>query len=175
MSGPGKFDPQVILRYIESEQKIPAEMFSGMMLSENLEDQGMVFQIIDQYAYCIEEMPSQKDLLDFYLNYFEKCMLENQSGEFVESCHMTALSFVTFYKRLRLDDEVEDTQLERFRNMLKRVYETGDGDVQDCVINGALEHLFESPDIIAEFKEWKEDSSLRDAYLKALEFHGNPG
>lgn len=171
----GNVDHNLIVQYINNNKKIPKEMLFEMMHSDNLEEQGMAFQIFDQFASNIEEMPAQEDILEFYLNYFQSCMLENRNGDFVESCYMTAVSFVSFYKKLCSDKIISKEQLKAFRNMLKYVYLTGNSKTQDCVINGALEHLFEYPEIISDFKDWKEDNKLSKAYFTAIEFHGNSG
>jgi hypothetical protein len=60
--------------------------------------------------------------------------------------------------------------LEIVRDELARLYVSGDADVKDQVVNGALEHILEEPVCREDFRGWKLNPELRQAFSEALEW-----
>jgi hypothetical protein len=52
----------------------------------------------------------------------------------------------------------------------RALYVSGDAEVKDRVVNGALEHILEEPACREEFRGWKLNPELSLAFSKALEW-----
>ncbi|MDH3976769.1 MAG: hypothetical protein OEV42_21105 [Deltaproteobacteria bacterium] len=159
-----------IVEYLELKKSIPKDKLLQWMVSSDIEVLGLTSIIFDQFKDLIKSFPPIKITLEFYQNYFCRCIRENPHGEYSESRYIAANSFSRFYKALRHDKKIEKELLKEFRDILKKLYLEGDDDIRECIINGALEHLFEDDEIVNEFETWKNDNTLKKAYKLALEW-----
>lgn len=57
--------------------------------------------------------------------------------------------------------------LQSVKPVLAALYRDGDESQRRCVVNGILEHLFESSGVIDLFGDWSSDSGLSSAYTEA--------
>jgi hypothetical protein len=73
------------------------------------------------------------------------------------------------YKHWRSRTRAPDV-LKHARDELSRLYVTGDDAQKRRVVDGALEHIFESVPCRADFDEWKADPALAKAIEEAMEW-----
>lgn len=83
--------------------------------------------------------------------------------------YIAAYEVAARYKELRLHGGFPRL-LESVRDELARLYVSGDADVKDRVVNGALEHILEEPVCREDFKGWKLKPELSQAIAAALEW-----
>lgn len=140
------------------------------MTTENLESMGAVVSFLYGHHELIDDMPTMEAIIDLSLRFYERCLRENPNGLYAPSRYLAGRAFVRWYRMMRRDEAVPESVLTRGRKMLRRVYEEGDKETRKAVIQGALEHLLETPEIRADFDEWRREPSLRAAYREALEW-----
>lgn len=83
--------------------------------------------------------------------------------------YIAAHEIAARYKELRLQNTFPRL-LESVRDELARLYLSGDADVKDRVLNGALEHILEEPVCREDFEGWKRDPELSHALSEALKW-----
>lgn len=157
---------------IASGQRIQLLDIVRWMQSKDIETLGGIFVLLGQHQELLETMPPMDMLLNFYLNYFRRCIVENPTGDYdyADSRYTAAHSLVGWYRELRKDSSVPRDILVKVRNMIQEVYKGGDEGVRTCIVTGVLEHLFEDPEIESDFFEWKQDPLLKRACDEALEW-----
>jgi hypothetical protein len=58
----------------------------------------------------------------------------------------------------------------RLKEVLARLYRTGNGSQRRCIIDAVLEHSFENPELLRFFADWQSQSDLLDAFNEAQEW-----
>jgi hypothetical protein len=162
-----------IEKQVESGQCIQESDIIRWMQSDNIEILGAVFVIFDQYADRIESMPPINIVINFYIRYFCRCLIENPSGNYAHSQYTAAHSLASWYKALRKDRLVPKSVLRTVKDVIIDTYKQGDEEVRRCIVHGVLEHLFEDSKIIKDFAYWKQDPTLRKAYTEAMKWAEN--
>lgn len=87
--------------------------------------------------------------------------------------YVDAYEIAARYKELRLQGAFLHL-LRDVRDELARLYVSGDADVKDRVVHGALEHILEEPLCRLDFEGWKLDPELGRALSEALEWSEQP-
>jgi hypothetical protein len=164
-----------IERRVEAGERIAEVDLRRWMQASDLETQGAVVALLDEHQHLLAGPPSLNETVDFYLGYFRRCIEEDPAGEFAASRYVAAHALVNWYRKMRDDPQVPPEVLVRARRMLREAYEAGDSAVRECIVNGALEHLFEEEAVREEFAEWKRQPQLREAYERALEWSSGGG
>lgn len=159
-----------IERRIEQGLSLPRSLVEEWMTTDDLESMGAVMSLLYGHHGLIDDMPTMDAIIDLSLRYYDRCLRENPDGEYAPSRYIAGYEFVRWYRMMRRDEAVPETVLMKGRQMLRRVYEEGDEETRKAVIQGALEHLLESPDIRADFDDWRREPGLRAAYREALEW-----
>jgi hypothetical protein len=106
-----------------------------------------------------------EDEEEFYLHYYEKCLMEGSSGKPGVTKYGAAHEMARWFSQAPAG---EHTLLVRAKDLLKRVYVAGDAETQTAVITGALEHILEEPRWRKFFEDWRKDRILRQAYCRAM-------
>lgn len=153
---------------IQAGARIREPELREWMRSTDLETAGAVMVLFDQYRSLLEALPPQEEVVDFYLAFFRRCLREDPRGEYAPSRYLAAHALVNWYRRMRADPQVAPDVLARARRMLREEYEQGDQPEKECIVRGALEHLFEDPAVREEFSDWRTEPALRIAYEEAL-------
>jgi len=154
------------------ETKIHRERVREWMKAEDLGAQGALYAYVmdSSYSKRIEPGLTFDDYHRFVMRYFERCIEENPDDEWANSRWDAARDFVSWFRGLWKDPDVPRAALTDLKKWIGEIYKGGDDDIKRCVVDGALEHLFEDSDIARFFGEWKEDGSLIKAYEEALEW-----
>jgi hypothetical protein len=162
--------PGEIERRIEAGERISLEELHQWMRSPDLETQGAVVVLFDQYQNLLAGMPAMEEITGFYLRYFRRCLREDPKGEYAAGRYMAAYSLVNWYRLLNSDPAVPKSVLEELRDMLREEYVKGDEALRKCIVTGALEHLMEDPKVREDFASWKGDPVTGKAYDEALQW-----
>lgn len=149
---------------------IPKESVTSWMRSENIDVLGALYAFIGNPDNFNRITPglSLPDHFEFVLSYFKRCLLENPGGEWAHSRYEAAWEFASWFCGMWKDNSVERERFEVLRKFLAEIYANGDDTVRDCIVNGALEHMFENRDVARYFECWRTDSDLAVAYKDAL-------
>lgn len=82
---------------------------------------------------------------------------------------LAGYDFARYFKRLWDQPSVPKSAVKDLKTSLARVYSAAPDTVRRNIINSALEQLFQTPDILKYFADWKEDALLKSAYDDARE------
>ena len=151
---------------------ISQDMVKEWMGSTDIEVLGVVSSYIleKQYIKRIEPHLTFDDVHPFIISYFERCLLENPDGDWTDSSYEAAWSLVSWFRYLWSEKENHMKEIENFKKWLGNLYKNGDERLQDCIVNGTVEHLFEDKKIKAFFKDWLGDPILNKAYTLAADW-----
>jgi hypothetical protein len=149
---------------------VSKENVLGWMRSPDIEVRGALYSKITNAACAkrIEPPLQSEDYFCFVVPYLEQCIEQNPDGEWAESRYLAGHALAAWIKDFWNDKEVPRAKLAEIKRRLGDLYRRGDEDVRDGVLNGVLEHLFESRPLANYFREWEGDPVLGRAYSDAL-------
>ena len=144
------------------------------MDSQEIEILGAVSSYIleKEYTERIEPRLTFEDVHPFIMAYYERCLLENPDGDWADSSYEAAWDLVNWFNYLWSEKERRIKEIEEFKQWVGNLYKTGDRRLQDCIVNGIVEHLFENKKIRIYFNDWKKDPLLKKAYAQGFEWSG---
>ncbi len=102
---------------------------------------------------------------EFLKRYYARCIRDDPRGEWADSRYTAAWDLVGWMRSMW---ERSPDEFSRWKAWLAEMYRTGDVQVRDCLVNGTLEHLFESRTMARAFADWKRDPVLAAAYAAAM-------
>jgi hypothetical protein len=142
------------------------------MKSSDMETLGALVELITNKRYYTNIDPplSLDNYHPFMTHYYERCFRENPQGEWVDSRYSAGSSFVNWFTGLWNDPEVPRNTISDLKALLAKLYLEGDEDLRVSIITATLEHLFENPQILNFFSDWREQPILRIAYDEATEY-----
>jgi hypothetical protein len=149
---------------------VPARLVRVWMKSSDLDALGAIAAYTSDpiYSTRIEPRLSVDEIYQFMLHYLKRCIIENPGGRWASSryiaAHEAAKLFRTFWSQ-RFSDTSKPVEMKTWFGTLARIK---DADIRDAVITGALEHLFEAPDVAQFFLDWQNDPVLSAAYAESL-------
>jgi len=110
-----------------------------------------------------------EEYFEFARRYYERSMLGNSEGEWVDSATDAAYDFARWFKRLWGDPNIPKSAGYNLKKSLERTYLAAPKPIRKNIINSALEQLFYDPEILNYFADWKENPLLQSAYEEARE------
>lgn len=136
------------------------------MRSSNIEVLGVLTSYIleKEYSRRIEPNLTFEEVHRFIMSYYERCLVEDPKGEWVDSDYEAAWSLAKWFNYLWSDKKTYNKEIIEFKSWLGNLYKSSDKRLQKCLINGLLEHIFEDKNIASFFKEWENDIDLAQAY-----------
>lgn len=99
-------------------------------------------------------------------------MREDPSGEWAHNRYEAAWEFASWFRALWKDKGVERRTFETLKTFLSDIYLNGDDAIRRCIVDGALEHMFENRDITKYFESWKKDPDFAVAFKEAVSWQG---
>lgn len=160
---------------LQSDSPIPAKDVRGWMQAQSLDTWGALSIIFFDHAERIRPPLEMKTVCAFMRNYYKRCLCEAvDAGKYYPSRYIAGHELQNWFKRVWQDDAVPRGCVDDLKAMLADLYMSGDPEVQDCVVNSVLEHLFETPELAQYFAEWKQDPELKLAYESAMEWVNDP-
>jgi hypothetical protein len=158
-------------RMLARERFSSTEVVSWMASGE-IELQGAAYQAVTAAPSVIDGTIETDAINAFLADYFIRCM-ESDGREpatiFALLPFLAANCLANWYRALRRDARVPSTHpvLVRTRDALRRIYLEGGANEQSRVVHGALEHIFESLSVRADFQDWSRDERLANAFREA--------
>jgi hypothetical protein len=139
------------------------------MKSPSLEVRGALYSKLAnaEAAKHVEPPLEFDDYYDFVVPYLEQCIEQNPDGEWADSRYLAGHQLVAWTVKFWNDEKVPRKKLAEIKRRLADLYKRGDEDVRDAVVNGVLEHLFETRQLATCFNDWKSDPVLGVAYSAA--------
>lgn len=160
-----------ILSLLKTDQEISRSQILEWMKSKDIKVLGALYTLTNRAYYRIKPELGMETSCDFILEYYTRCIIENpKSGDCLYSRYEAGFIMSTWIKHLWNKRPETDKILEKVKDTLAEVYLCGDKEIQDCIVDTVLEHIFEEKEMIVLFKRWKRNPKLREAYDAALEW-----
>jgi hypothetical protein len=170
--GPSR-DALAALDRLDRGEFIPWEEFISWMQSGDLELEALAFAALT----CSPTRVVGSIDIDVANNFFFRYLLASLSQQRPPAQilgdsrlpYIDAYEIAARYTWLRLQG-TSPHLLESVRDELARLYLSGDADLKDQVVNGALEHILEEPLCREDFKRWRLNPELSQALSEALKW-----
>jgi hypothetical protein len=161
---------QVINTFSDKNSLIEKTLVLAWMQDSDLEVISAVSCHISKKEITDRITPQLKfnETFAFLLHLYGRSLKEDTSGEWAESRYGAGREVVALIKSLWKNNKINAEQFVKFKKWLADLYLTGDLELKECIVNSILEHLFEEPDLMAEFHDWKSNTELSSAYEDAL-------
>jgi hypothetical protein len=161
-----------ILRAKDSEHPIPHKEFEKWSKSTFFEDlEALSVLIFDKSFYeKIDPFLSMEDYQRVLLPYFKRCIIENHKNTDVSTRYEACWELLNWFNLLWKDKEKHHEQLLEIKKYIADLYENNDAEIRLAIVNGTLEHLFESKKIRRFFNDWRNKPLLHQAYKEACMF-----
>ena len=100
--------------------------------------------------------------------YLGRCVKENPQGMHSHNRYEAGWEIASLFFSLWRNSEGSHEECLRLKRWLAEMINSGDAEVELCLINATLEHLFEDAKIAKFFNDWRADPSLANAYAAAM-------
>ncbi|HEY2029806.1 MAG TPA: hypothetical protein VGH20_11420 [Myxococcales bacterium] len=139
------------------------------------EVQGILFSCLMNpwYAKYIHPPLPAGVVQRFSMGYLRQCIVEGRaSGRWGHSNYDAAHDVATWFAQQWSDDRESSrgTVIADIKEMLAAVYRSGDAATKRCVVDGALEHMFQVEGVPEFFASWQMDPILSQPYEEAAEW-----
>lgn len=151
-------------------REVPKPAVLKWMRCPDLNARGALYSLITDGA-CARLVTPPLEFDDYYpfvVEYLEECIEQNPDGEWVDSRYIAGHQLVSWIVDFWKNPAVPRAKLAEIKSRLAELYKRGDADVRDGVVNGVLEHLFETRELAKYFKDWEPDPILGRAYRDAM-------
>lgn len=141
------------------------------MESGSMELMSAAFQILSSRTSQLRGTLSSAAVAEFEARYLIQIMAaaEPPSAVFDFSPYLAGHALATLYKTLRNAQKFNPLAL-WIRNELEGLYQSGDEAKKRLVVDGVLEHIFESADLRGDFAAWRGNPALRTAFDEASDW-----
>lgn len=165
-------DYQKILSLIDDKSKsIPKSLVLDWTKSDDILVLGALYKLTDKDYFRIKPELGTQVTYDLILKYLTRCMLDNpESSDLILSGYEAAWTLASWFKQLCAQRPTTDQILKTIVSTLGAMYEKGDPAVQDRILNGTLEHIFEQEEAVNLFTSWQTDPVLKLPYTQALQW-----
>lgn len=142
----------------------------GWARSTNIEVLGLLYRYLStaQYLHRIVPSVTREEVVSMAINYLGRCVIEDPQGTHTHNRYEAGWEIVSLFRGLWKWNESRPQECERMKQWLAGIVKAGDREVQSCIVNATLEHLFEEKEIANFFKDWNEDPALGRAYADAM-------
>lgn len=142
------------------------------MNSDDIEVLGALHTFMSKGEYLDRVKPSlsRAELSEFFFRYYERCLRENHEGAWADSRYGAAWDVAAWFKGLWNRGPSERDLQDEIKNWLAALYLNGDERLRRCIVDGALEHMFEEKGVRAHFADWRKDTRLAIAYMEACQW-----
>jgi hypothetical protein len=165
-------DAVAVLDRLRRGECIPWQEFISWMQSGDVELEGAAFEALTCSPTRVVGNIDADVADEFFFRYLLASLSQQRPPPQIFERplpYIAAYEVAARYKELRLRG-TSPRLLESVRDELARLYLSGDADVKDRVVNGALEHILEEPACREDFRGWKLNPELSHALSKALEW-----
>ena len=166
----------VIVKRMMEGAPFDSEEVLAWMESSDVELQGAACDILMSKNAVVRGQFEQERVEAFIVDYHVARMKE--AGKPVEARvfntlpHIAAFTLALLYKQWFDEGPGRTTVdgLRRIRDELRKLYLEGDEEQKGCVVNGALEHIFENTACREDFTSWGCEPALASAIRAAAEW-----
>lgn len=157
------------LAALNSNAEISREEIRKWIEAADLKTLGLLYVLTEKAWSRITPKLTMKESCDLIRRYYLTCIKKNpRSSDYMLSRYEAAWTMVGWFRHLiSLLPETED-QLKATVDEITTIYLNSKRSIQDAIVNGFLEHLFETPAFRKCFAHWKTDPKLAEAYKWAL-------
>jgi len=146
---------------------LPLSDVKRWMESDDIEVLGFTDAMIHDGRFRIEPPLEVEDYVRWVKHYFGRCFRENPDGEWSDSSYSAGWDLVAVFIKLWDDGSVPRELLSDLKLWIAGLYKNADDRLRTCIVNAALEHLFERKPIRKYFSDWRNDPILSTAYNEA--------
>lgn len=153
------------------------ETVVAWMRSSDIEVLGALYAFLMKPDYAKRIVPALafSDYAGFLTHYFERCFKENPDGDWSHSRYEAAWDFASWFGTVWKNRQIDRDEVAKLKDWLAKTYKSADEPTRRCLVDGTLEHLFESREIARFFTDWKKDTELSTAYAEAAEWSAKAG
>lgn len=150
--------------------EIPRAMVREAIGASDLELRGLVFSMIHNHQIRNRIKPSLEmvDFQELHLSYLPDCIKLPIESDWCDSPYLAGHAIVAWFRHLWQQKLENMEYLVVWKHTLANLYIQGDKAVQDVVINGIMEHLFQDDEIRFFFNDWRGHVILKRAYNMSL-------
>jgi len=159
-----------VLALESSSESIPRQRVLEWMRTDDLESMGALYSLITDHVSRIHPALQFDEYYPFALTYFQRCLFENPQSEWAKARYDAGMDILGWFVSAWRDPEQRASTVPHLKEWLGSLYLTGDAGVRTCIVQAALEHLFENRDVADYFSDWKERPVLSIAYAEAMEW-----
>jgi len=135
---------------------------------------GAALEAVLRHWDFIEPALTRRELGELLKKNFEVSLRSRgeKLSDYAYNCHEAAKEFYGWViaSHSALPDGEAEECLSAAKEFLEQKYRAGDEGQRNCIIAGALEHIFEVEELREVFDDWKDDPELSYAYAKAEEW-----
>jgi len=139
---------------------LPLSDVKRWMESDDIEVLGFTDAMIHDGRFRIEPPLEVEDYVRWVKHYFGRCFRENPDGEWSDSSYSAGWDLVGVFIKLWDDGSVPRELLLELKVWIAEQYKNADDRLRICIVNAALEHLFERKPIRKYFLDWGNDPIL---------------
>lgn len=152
--------------------KIPLSHIEKWSGSLDVDVMGAVFYILtDENCYAnITPSPKIESYNDFFLRYFEYCILNDPDSNWADSRYTACYNVTKWFKYLWRNNKKNQLALKKIKTWLENICKQGDSNIQKSIEYGILEHLLDRNDVLNFFSNWKTDKSLKLVLDESLKY-----
>lgn len=138
--------------------------------STDLEVLGLLYRYLANAQYFQRVVPNmaREEFLSIATKYLGSCLNEDPEGIHAHNRHEAGWEIAAMFTGLWRQDEASHPECLHLKNWLADIIKAGNSDVQLCLVNATLEHLFEDEKIASFFKDWSSNPELARAYSDAM-------
>jgi hypothetical protein len=138
--------------------------------STDMEVLGLLYRYLAnaQYFERIEPRMTRDEFASLARKYLGRCLSQDPQGVHSHNRYEAGWEIAALFSGLWREGESSRQECGRLKNWLAEIIKSGDGDIQLCLVNATLEHLFEDQKIARYFDDWKADHALARAYSEAM-------
>ena len=163
----------LVVATFESDGPIELSKVVEWIGSGDLAVRGAAFAYLEK-SICVSRISpalSENQFDEFYVEYLQKCFLEDCENEWAHSRYEAAWALASWFKTAILKDELS-SNLFLLRDWLANVYITMPR-LRAAVVNGFLEHVIFRSGSSNFFSIWEGDERLREALAHARQWNGD--
>lgn len=148
----------------------------ALMDSEEAEVLGAIYVFLAKSGISAVTPPlTRNQYHDFLERYYERCLREDPTGEWVCSRYQAGWDIVNWFMAVWNTREVPPAEIGAIKRWIEGIYLSGDEDLRLCLETATLEHLFEVAKVRKYFSDWQRKATLAAAYDRALDWSKGGG
>lgn len=162
-----------VVRVLEGTEPIAKDYAIAWLANSNVQIAGAAYAYLEKPRHSARVTPplSKDEFAQLSVEYFKRCLLGAQEGEWVQSRFEAAWALVSWLAQQakQPSDMVTD-----FVRWLGDSYKVSP-ELRDVIITGLLEHVLGSKDVDRLFTSWERDLELAQALRSAREWKAGGG